>query len=96
MPKGQPRIQVICSRCQATLVVDPQTGLVLHSEEKKSGYSFEEAVKEVKSRKEKSEELFQKAFVDEKRRQLSLEEKFREALESQDELDEPSHPLGID
>ena len=96
MAKESRRIQVVCPSCQATMVVDPKTGLVLHSEEKKSGYSFDEALDQVRSRKEKSEELFQKAFQDEKLRHQGLEKKFREALESKDELDEPPNPWEMD
>lgn len=96
MGKTQGRIEVMCPCCQATLTVDPKTGLVLHSEEKKMGYSFEQALEEVKTRKEKADERFNKAFLDEKRRHEALEEKFREALESKDELDEPARPWDID
>ena len=95
MPKEE-RIQVSCPRCHSNLVVDPNTGLVLHSDSKKSDYSFDEAVEKVKTRKEQTDELFQKAVQAEERRQESLEDKFREALDSQDELDEPIHPLELD
>lgn len=96
MTKEGAKIEVICPCCQAKLLVEPKSGLVLHSEEKKSGYSFEKALEEVQSRKEQADELFQKAFQDEKRRQQSLEEKFREALKSKDELDEPARPWDMD
>jgi len=83
------RVEVICPSCQTTMTVDVKTGLVIHSEQQKSAYSFDEAVEKEKARKEKSDELFAKAFQDEKKRQDRLEEKFREALKSKDELDEP-------
>ena len=83
------RVQVTCPSCQASLVVDPKTGLVLHSEEKKSGYSFESALEDVQRQKGRIEETFRKAFSDERARHQAMEDKFREALESQDELDEP-------
>ncbi len=92
MTKGAPRIQVVCPSCQAKLAVDPKTGLVLHTEGKKSDLTFEESLEQVHSRKEKSEELFQKAFLDEEQRKEGLEQKFREALNSKDELDEPPSP----
>ena len=69
MPKSPSNIEVICTCCHATLVVDPKTGLVLRSRGKKPDHSFEEALAEVKQRKEKSDELFEKAFFDEKKRQ---------------------------
>jgi predicted nucleotide-binding protein (sugar kinase/HSP70/actin superfamily) len=96
MAKGDPRIQVICPGCQASLTVDPRTGLVVHAEGKKSDFTFDEALDQLQSRKEKSEELFQKAFQDEEERKQNLEEKFKEALDSKDELDEPNHPLEWD
>jgi hypothetical protein len=83
------RVKVVCPSCQTTMTVDPKTGLVIHSEQHKSAYSFDEAVEKEKARKDKSDELFAKAFQDEKKRQDSLEEKFEEALKSKDDLDEP-------
>lgn len=83
------RLTVTCPCCQARLVVDPVSGLVVHSEAKKGSYSFDEALQQERRRKAKSDELFNKAFEDEKERQKSLEEKFQEALRSKDELDEP-------
>ena len=51
----------VCPCCQTTLWVDSKTGLVLHSQEKKSDYSFEKGLEEVKRRSEQSEELFEEA-----------------------------------
>lgn len=82
-------LQIVCPCCQAKLTVDAKTGLVLHKEEKRSVYSFEDALAREKTRKEKSDEMFQEAFLKEKRRHEVLEEKFRQALSSKDELDEP-------
>jgi predicted nucleotide-binding protein (sugar kinase/HSP70/actin superfamily) len=93
--KGQ-NIEVVCPCCQATLLLDSATGLVLHSAEKKSGYSFESGLESVRQRKEKSEQLFEEAFQKEEQRRRSLEDKFRKALESKDELDEPPSPWEID
>ena len=83
------RLKIKCPCCESTLTVDPKTGLVLHSDHKKSAVSFEDALKREQSKKDKSDEIFEKAFSDEKQRRSSLEDKFREALESKDELDEP-------
>lgn len=91
------RIDVVCPCCQATLVVDPKTGLVIRSEAQKSGFSFDEALVREKQRKEKSDELFAKAFENEKKRKSNLEDKFREALDSKDELDDiPVRPWDLD
>jgi hypothetical protein len=90
------KLEIICPCCQATLLVDAETGLVLNAQEKKSGYSFEDALHQVQYRKEKADELFQKAVEDERKRQSSLEDKFRKALESKDQLEEPSRPWDMD
>ena len=79
----------ICPSCQTKMTIDAKTGLVIHSEHRKSAYSFDEAIEKERARKDKSDELFAKAFEDEKKRQDSLEDKFREAMDSKDELDEP-------
>ena len=96
MAKGSDRIKVVCPLCNAAMVVDPKTGLVLHSDEKQSGYSFEDALHRVQTRKEKSDELFQKAFRNEQERREGLEDKFQEALKSEDELDELPNPWEMD
>lgn len=91
------RLEVTCPCCQARLVVDAGTGLVIHSDAKKAGYSFDDALRQEKERKAKSEETFARAFADEKKRQSSLEAKFEEALRSKDELDEPPpRPFDLD
>ena len=90
------RIQVTCPSCGSDLTVDPKTGLVLHSQDKKPDYSLDEAIEKERARKEKSDQLFQDAFSKEKERRASLEEKFREALDSKDELDEPTRPRDYD
>jgi len=96
MAQGSDRIKVVCPLCNASMVVDPKTGLVLHSEERKSGYSFEDALDQVQTRKEKSDQMFEKAFQNEKDRRAGLEGKFREALESKEEIDEPPNPWEMD
>jgi hypothetical protein len=96
MVKGSDRVQVVCPLCNANLVVDPKTGLVLHSEAKKSGYSFEDALDQVQTRKERTDQLFDQAFQNEKERRDGLEGKFQEALKSKDELDEPPNPWEMD
>ena len=96
MTKKGAKVEVVCPCCQATLLVDSKTGLVLHSREKKSDYSFEKGLEEVKRRSEKSEELFEEAFQQEHQRQQGLEEKFRQALNSKDELDEPPRLWDLD
>ncbi len=90
------KLRIVCPCCQTTLVVDAKTGLVLHTEERKSVYSFEDAVEREKSRKNKADEMFEQAFTNEKKRQSALEDKFRQALESKDELEEPTRLFDLD
>ena len=96
MPKNNSVTELICPCCQAILLVDAKTGLVLQSQEKKADYSFEKGLKEVQERNEKSEELFEEAFHQEQQRQQGLEAKFRQALDSEDELEEPPRLWDLD
>ena len=94
---GKNRIEITCPCCQAKLLVDASTGLVIHSEAKKATYSFDDALKKEQERKSRSDALFAKAVEDEKRRHDSLEDRFQEALRSKDELDEPPpRPFDLD
>lgn len=89
-------VTIECPCCQASLLVNTKTGMVLQSEKRKPDYSFENAVQTIKERKEKAAELFDQAFVTEKERQQGLEGKFREALKSKDELEDPTRPWDLD
>lgn len=90
------KLEIVCPCCQSTLYVEASTGLVLKTKEKKTDYSLEAALKRERERKDKADELFAQAFQDEKRRQDSLEEKFRKAMDSKDELEEPTRPWDFD
>ena len=96
MSKKTERLKVTCPCCQAKLLVEPETGLVLKSQAKKVDYSLENALQEEKRKKDQADDLFNQVFQDEKRRQDSLEEKFRKALDSKDELDDPTRPWDFD
>lgn len=90
------KLEVVCPCCQATLTIEPKTGMILHAKEKKSAYSFDEALQQVKKRKEMADDLFNKAVSNEKKRHDSLEEKFKQALEMKDELEEPTRPFDLE
>jgi hypothetical protein len=96
MSKKTERLQVICPCCQAKLLVEPTTGLVLKSQEKKLDYSLEGALQEEKKKRDQADDLFDQVFQDEKRRQDVLQEKFRKALDSKDELEDPTRPWDYD
>ena len=72
---------VICPCCEATLVVDAQTGAIIsHQEKAKPLASFEEMAKEMESRKKVREQVFSQELGSQKDRERLLEEKFKEAL----------------
>ena len=90
------RVKVTCPDCQATLTIEPSTGLVIHSETHKVDYSLEDAVRQEHARKGQADDMFARAFKDEEQRHQSLEEKFKKALEARDELDDPARPFDFD
>ena len=92
MSEEKKRLNVTCPCCDATLILEPSTGLVISSQKKKIDYSLEEAVKAETARKSQADALFSKAFSDEEKRHKSLEERFEKALEAKDELDDPVRP----
>ncbi len=96
MSDGHEKLEIVCPCCQTTLTVDAKTGMILHAKEKKSAYSFEDALQQVNKRKEMADDLFNKAVTDEKRRRDTLEEKFRQALDMKDELEEPTRPFDLE
>ena len=72
---------VICPCCEATIVVDAQTGAIIsHQEKAKPLASFEEMAKEMESRKKVREQVFSQELGSQKDRERLLEEKFREAM----------------
>ena len=89
------KVTVKCPCCKASLLIDANTGLVLSSKEHKTNYSFDEALKREKEKKDKADELFARAVEAEERRAGELEDKFKSILESKDDLDEPP-PRDID
>ena len=96
MAEEKKRVKVTCPGCQATLTIEPSTGLVIHSEARKVDYSLEDAVQMERAKKSQADEMFARAFKDEEERHQSLEEKFKKALEARDELDDPTRPFDLD
>ena len=96
MAQDKKRMKVTCPDCQATLTIEPSTGLVIHSEAQKADYSLEDAVQQEQDRKGQADEMFAQAFKNEEERHQSLEEKFKKALEARDELDDPARPFDFD
>ena len=72
---------VICPCCEATIVVDAQTGVIISHEEKaKPLASFEEMAKEMERKKNLREQVFSQELGSVKDRERLLEEKFKEAM----------------
>ena len=72
---------VICPCCEAAIIVDAQTGVIISHEEKtKPLASFEEMAKEMERQKKLREQVFSQELGSVKDRERLLEEKFREAM----------------
>lgn len=90
---------VICPCCEATLIVDAQTGAIIsHQEKAKPLASFEEMAKELESRKKVRDQVFSQELGSMKDRERLLEEKFREAMKrAEKDKDTPyRNPLDFD
>ena len=90
---------VICPCCEATIVVDAQTGAIIsHQEKAKPLASFEELAKETARQKQLREQVFSQELGSMKDRERILEEKFREAMKkAEKDKDKPYiNPLDID
>lgn len=93
------KFSIICPCCEATLVIDAQTGAVLsHEEKKKILGSFEDLQGELNKQKELREQLFAQEMSSQKDRERILEEKFKEAMKrAGDDKDVPfKNPLDLD
>jgi hypothetical protein len=93
------RFTLICPCCEATLMIDAQTGAILSHEEKaKPVASFDEMLKGMDKQKQMREQIFQQELGSQKDRERLLEEKFREAMKrAEKDKDKPYiNPLDID
>ena len=74
------RFTVWCPCCEATLVIDADTGaLISHEEKHKPLASFEDMVKDLDKQKQTREQIFAQEMSSHKDRGRLLEEKFQEA-----------------
>ena len=90
---------VVCPCCEATVVVDAQTGAIIsHQEKARPLASFEEMAKQMAQKKQLREQVFAQELGSQKDRERILEEKFREAFKrAEGEKDKPYiNPLDID
>ena len=90
---------ILCPCCEATLIVDAQTGAIIsHQEKAKPLASFEEMAKDLERQKQARNQLFAQELGSQKDRERLLEEKFREAMKrAEKDKDKPYiNPLDID
>ncbi len=90
---------ILCPCCEATLVVDAQTGAIIsHREKAKPLASFEEMAKDLERQKATRNQMFTQELGSLKDRERLLEEKFRNAMKrAEEEKDKPYiNPLDID
>ena len=93
------RFTIICPCCEAKLVVDAQTGVILSHEEKtKPLASFDEMKKDLERQKQTRDQVFAQELGSHKDRERLLEEKFREAMKrAEKDKDTPyRNPLDFD
>lgn len=93
------RFTILCPCCDATMIVDAQTGAILSHEEKaKPVASFNEMLKGLDKQKEARDQLFSQELSSQKNRERLLEEKFQEAMKRADkDKDKPFiNPLDVD
>ncbi|MCA1558482.1 MAG: 2-nitropropane dioxygenase [Acidobacteria bacterium] len=93
------RFTIICPCCEATIILDAQTGAIISHEEKaKPLASFDEMLKGLDKQKQQREQIFQQELGSLKDRERLLEEKFREAVKrAEKDKDKPYiNPMDVD
>ena len=93
------RWTIICPCCEATLIIDAQTGAIIsHQEKTKPLASFEEMAKDLERQKQTRNQVFAQELGSLKDRERLLDEKFRDALKrAEKDKDKPYiNPLDID
>jgi hypothetical protein len=93
------KFTLVCPCCEATLIVDAETGALLSSEEKRKPLaSFDEMVKGLDKQKQVREQIFAQEMSSMKNRERILEEKFQEAMKrAEKDKDKPYiNPMDID
>ena len=94
------KIESDCPCCEATIVVDAQSGEILFSKakERKTTGSLESMVAGLESQKSESEKRFARELELQKERGRLLDEKFKEAMKRVDRNDtsKPFNPMDAD
>jgi len=93
-------IEILCPCCEATIVVDRESGeVLLHKAKEKRGASgsLESMVAGLESQKSEMQRKFDRELASQKDRARLLEEKFREAMKRAEKSDEPHvNPMDLD
>jgi hypothetical protein len=91
------KIEIACPCCEATIVVDANSGEVLFSKakERKTTGSLESMVAGLDSQKSEAERRFERELELQKERSRLLDEKFKEAMKRVDRNDtsKPYNPM---
>ncbi len=93
------RWTIICPCCEATLIIDADTGAIIsHQEKSKPIASFDDMKKDLERQKEVRNQVFAQELGSLKDRERLLDEKFREAMKRADkDKDKPfRNPLDMD
>lgn len=93
------KFTILCPCCEATLIIDAQTGALLsHEEKKKVLGSFEDLKENLVKQKEARENIFAQEMSSMKDRERLLEEKFKEAMKraENEPLTPYKNPLDLD
>jgi hypothetical protein len=93
------RFTILCPCCEATLVIDAQTGAIIsHQEKAKPLASFDEMKRDLDRQKQVRDQIFSQELGSLKDRERLLEEKFRDALKrAEKDKDKPfKNPLDYD
>jgi hypothetical protein len=95
------KLEIICPCCDATILVDRATGVIISHEAKKdpkTAGSIAEIMQGLAAKKESSEKLFEREMSSMKDRERILDEKLQEAMrkakESKDE--KPIRPIDLE
>ena len=88
------RFTILCPCCEATLIIDAETGAIMsHQEKSKPLASFDEMVKGLDKQKQAREQIFAQELNSMKNRDRILEEKFQDAMKRAQEDKDKNKPF---
>ena len=88
------RFTILCPCCEATLIIDAETGAIMsHQEKAKPLASFDEMVKGLDKQKQAREQIFAQELNSMKNRDRILEEKFQDAMKRAEKDKDKNKPF---